>query len=66
MRLYHKEYDRPALMLAQDLQERALVYSNLVEALKRESNVAAAAEILKTRYIQLGLIDEKQNQWPIR
>jgi hypothetical protein len=64
MRLYHKEYDRPALMLAQDLQERASVYSNVVEALKREPNVEEAAEALKDRYIALGLIDEEQNQWP--
>jgi hypothetical protein len=63
LRRYHKEYDRPALMLAQDLRTRAVVYHNVVEALKQAPDVEEAARMLKTRYEKLGLIDQ-QNRWP--
>jgi hypothetical protein len=55
---YHQEYDRPTLMLAQDLQERAMIYSNVVESLKEAPDVGEAARTLKARYEELGLIGE--------
>ena len=63
IRRYHQEYDQPILMLAQDLQERAMVYSNVVESLKEATDVGKAAQTLRERYVDLGLIDEV-NQWP--
>lgn len=63
IRRYHQEYDRPTLMLAQDLQERAMIYSNVVESLKEAPDVGEAARTLKARYEELGLIGEV-NQWP--
>jgi hypothetical protein len=64
LRRYHEKYDRPALMLAQDLQVRALVYQNVVEALKAAKDINATARDLKARYEELGLIKENDNQWP--
>lgn len=63
IRRYHQEYDRPTLMLAQDLQERAMIYSNVVESLKQAPEVETAARTLKKRYEELGLIGQ-ENQWP--
>lgn len=63
IRRYHQEYDRPTLMLAQDLQERAMIYSNVVKSLKEAPDVGEAARTLKARYEELGLIGEV-NQWP--
>jgi hypothetical protein len=64
LRLYHRKYDRPVLMLAQDLQTRALIYYNVVEALKLATNVEDAARMLKLRYEELGLINKQDNRWP--
>jgi hypothetical protein len=64
LRRYHKEYDRPALILAQDLQTRALIYHNVIEALKEATNVEEVARMLKMRYEQLGLINKQENRWP--
>jgi hypothetical protein len=64
MRRYHQEYDRPALMLAQDLQTQALIYHNVVEELKKAIDVDEAAQTLKNRYVNLGLIDGNANRWP--
>jgi hypothetical protein len=64
LRRYHKEYDRPALMLAQDFQTRSLIYHNVIEALKEATNVEEAARHLKKRYEQLGLINKQENRWP--
>jgi hypothetical protein len=40
-------------MLAQDLQERAMIYSNVVESLKEATDVGEAARTLKARYVEL-------------
>ncbi|MFC7529978.1 hypothetical protein [Actinoplanes sp. GCM10030250] len=59
---YSDIYDQPVLMLMQDLQNRAALYYNVVEALKAPGSGATAAD-LKSQYAHLGLIFE-DNDWP--
>lgn len=60
--LYHREYDQPVWMLAQDIQTQVSVYDNVFETLKQTKH-ENAAQNLKKRYVDLGLIPES-NQWP--
>jgi hypothetical protein len=63
LRGYHKEYREPVRMLLQDLQQRAEIYHNIFEQLKNSTDPKTAARDLKSRYLDLGLI-ETDNAWP--
>jgi hypothetical protein len=60
---YHKEYREPVRMLLRDLQQQAEIYYNVFEQLKSSTDPKTTARDLKSRYLDLGLI-ETDNAWP--